>query len=56
MMTVGRCGKRYLLRSAGFTRHMSQKELVGIVKTGMRALAAKRKAPICDNCKWVGHG
>ena len=50
MMTVGRCGKQYVLRLPGFTRHMSQKELVGVVKAGMRALAAKRKAPLCGNC------
>ena len=58
MLSITRCGDRFLLASEvpvlrvdpAIHVHLSQKELVRIVKTGMKALAAKRKAKPCRYC------
>jgi hypothetical protein len=56
MIKISRCGERFLLLNdlRSVRIHLSKKELVSVVRSGIKALAAKRRAKACGYCHHGG--
>lgn len=52
MFSIKRCGCRFTLENGrGWQLHVTKRELVKIIRTGIEKLAAEKPAKLCKNCR-----